>query len=336
MAYRFLPINALKEIEPWLKEYYNYERSMLHNNFIYTYKIYAENFGNYSKEEEETYLLESPVHKKSISDIEIPDVIDYEKQYECVMNVGKAIIIDLGEYDYLTILQMYYDYVDEETTTDNDFNIGLVLTLIASIYNKYRNTNGFFDFEEVLMDDKQTDYSYRVRPDLLKLYELFHLKKKIKSDTIRIEYNNEVITLDNFDNWFTNMITPYLDKYLGVSSLEEAQTELEKDYPEKKTKGRKRINQIADLILMGTYNLIQHGSFAEQGKSLTNKQAEFLLRSLKYLGLIEEDSSKDDIINLRATVSNLKKYSLVFNWWSIPMQKQSPNNPFGGKMKSAW
>ena len=58
MAYRFLPINALKEIEPWLKEYYNYERSMLHNNFIYTYKIYAENFGNYSKEEEETYLLE--------------------------------------------------------------------------------------------------------------------------------------------------------------------------------------------------------------------------------------------------------------------------------------
>lgn len=144
------------------------------------------------------------------------------------MNVGKAIIIDLGEYDYLTILQMYYDYVDEETTTDNDFNIGLVLTLIASIYNKYRNTNGFFDFEEVLMDDKQTDYSYRVRPDLLKLYELFHLKKKIKSDTIRIEYNNEVITLDNFDNWFTNMITPYLDKYLGVSSLEEAQTELEK------------------------------------------------------------------------------------------------------------
>ena len=67
-----------------------------------------------------------------------------------------------------------------------------------------------------------------------------------------------------------------------------------------------------------------------------NKQAEFLLRYLKYLGLIEEDSSKDDIINLRATVSNLKKYSLVFNWWSIPMQKQSPNNPFGGKMKSAW
>ena len=55
--------------------------------------------------------------------------------------------------------------------------------------------------------------------------ELFHEKKRIKSNSIRIEYNNEVINLDNFDNWFMNMITPYLDKYLGVSSLEEAQEE---------------------------------------------------------------------------------------------------------------
>lgn len=165
---------------------------------------------------------------------------------------------------------------------------------------------------------------------------MFHEKKHIKSNAIRIEYNNEVITLDNFDNWFMNMISPYLEKYLGISSLEEAQKELEEDYPTKGKKGRKKNSLVADWLLWQTSQLLQHSSFAEANVQVNKSQAAFLLNYLKYLGLIEEDSQKDDMLNLRATLNNLKKNTPKFNWWSIPKQKESPNNPFDEHIQRAW
>ena len=72
---------------------------------------------------------------------------------------------------------------------------------------------------------------------MLNLYKMFHEKKKTKNNTITIEYNKQKIELTNDDNWFLNMITPYLDKYLGIPSLEEAEAELNKDYP---TTGKRR------------------------------------------------------------------------------------------------
>lgn len=51
------------------------------------------------------------------------------------------------------------------------------------------------------------------------------------------------------------MITPYLDKYLGVSTLEEAETELDKDYPSIGKRGRKRENAILDTITCNSQDL---------------------------------------------------------------------------------
>lgn len=333
------PIPTLKKTEPILKDYYGFECSMLNNNLLNVYDIYANNFGQYSKKEEETYLLEPPKHKskKEIQqNLLSSEAINLDEQYKCTLNVGKNILLNLGYYTAEAIAEIYFKYMDDNECTENDINIFYSLIMMAAVYYKHSRTKGLFDFEEPLVNDMQMDYSYKVRPDLLKLYEMFHAESKVKSKSIRIEYKNEVISLDNFDNWFTNMITPYLDKYLGVQNIQEAQAELEKDYPEKKQKGRKKTNNIADIMLMGTYKLIQSSSFAEEGKSLTNKQAEFLLEYLKYLGLIEPDSSKDDTLNLRATVNNLKKYTLHFNWWAIPMRKESPNNPFDGSIEKAW
>ena len=60
--------------------------------------------------------------------------------------------------------------------------------------------------------------------------------------------HKQKIELTNDDSWFLNMITPYLDKYLGVSTLEEAETELDKDYPSIGKRGRKRENAILDTV----------------------------------------------------------------------------------------
>ena len=65
----------------------------------------------------------------------------------------------------------------------------------------------------------QVQYTYSVRPDMLRLYRMFHEKKKTKHDTVTIEYNKQKIELANDDNWFLQMITPYLEKYLGVASF---------------------------------------------------------------------------------------------------------------------
>lgn len=131
------------------------------------------------------------------------------------------------------------------------------------------------------------------------------------------------------------MITPYLDKYLGVSTLEEAETELDKDYPSIAKRGRKRENAILDTITLSIYNLLRHSSFAAKGKGLTDNEGNFILGLLKYLKLIDEDSPKNDILNLRATIRNLQKYEVRPNWWKIPMCKTSPNNPVE-HLKSYW
>lgn len=124
-------------------------------------------------------------------------------------------------------------------------------------------------------------------------------------------------------------------KYLGVASLEEAETELEKDYPSIGKRGRKRENAILDTVTLSVYNLLRHSSFAIKGKGLTDNEGNFILELLKYLEILDEDSPKNDILNLRATIRNLQKYGVRPNWWNIPICKTSPNNPVE-HLKSYW
>ena len=213
MSWLYFPVDSLRDIEPLLAEYFDYEWSM--------FNIYIQN-GEYSPETEAQFL-KVPSHKQSyIEALLIPSTnrLDSSKIHDTVMQVGKVLLLDFGDYDYNKLLQLYCDYLDEKTYTDMDMKIAHVFVFLTAIYQKYQQTNGFFGWEEALVNTTQAVYNTYVRPDMLKLYELFHEKKRIKSNSIRIEYNNEVINLDNFDNWFMNMITPYLDKYLGVSSLE--------------------------------------------------------------------------------------------------------------------
>ena len=117
--------------------------------------------------------------------------------------------------------------------------------------------------------------------------------------------------------------------------MEEAETELDRDYPSIGKRGRKRENAILDTVTLSIYNLLCHSSFAAKGKGLTDNEGNFILELLKYLKLIDEDSPKNDILNLRATIRNLQKYEVRPNWWKIPMCKTSPNNPVE-HLKSYW
>ena len=253
------------------------------------------------------------------------------------MTVGKNLILESGNYqtEYIEKLWNTYNTNEDETYIQQDRDIFYGILLIVCIYHKYKQTYGYFDFEDYIADPVQVQYTYSVRPDMLRLYKMFHEKKKTKHNTVTIEYNKQKIELTNDDNWFLQMITPYLDKYLGVSSLEEADTELDKDYPSIGKRGRKRENAILDTVTLSVYNLLRHSSFAIKGKGLTDNEGNFILELLKYLGLLDEDSPKNDILNLRATIRNLQKYEVRPNWWNIPICKSSPNNPVE-HLKSYW
>ena len=237
--------------------------------------------------------------------------------------------------DYILNLWNLYDTNEDSACEEQDQDIFNGILLIVAIYYKYTQTNGYFDFGDYVAAPEQIQYTYSVRPDMLNLYKMFHEKKKTKNNTITIEYNKQKIELTNDDNWFLNMITPYLDKYLGIPSLEEAEAELNKDYPTTGKRGRKRENAILDTVTLSIYNLLRHSSFAAKGKGLTDNEGKFILSLLVYLRLIDEDSSKNDILNLRATIRNLQKYEVRPNWWRIPMCKTSPNNPVE-HLKSYW
>ena len=332
MEYQIIPISSLKRIESWLTDETGFSLSMLHNELDYISDVYL--LGKqFPVEIQDLYLS----IKKEEQDIPYPNRGTDEDKYKFSLTVGKNLVLKSGDFeaDYILNLWNLYDTNEDSACEEQDQDIFNGILLIVAIYYKYTQTNGYFDFGDYVADPEQIQYTYSVRPDMLNLYKMFHEKKKTKNNTITIEYNKQKIELTNDDNWFLNMITPYLDKYLGVSTLEEAETELDKDYPSIGKRGRKRENAILDTITLSIYNLLRHSSFAAKGKGLTDNEGNFILELLKYLKLIDEDSPKNDILNLRATIRNLQKYEVRPNWWKIPMCKTSPNNPVE-YLKSYW
>lgn len=332
MEYQIIPISSLKRIESWLTDETGFSLSMLHSELDYISDVYL--LGKqFPVEVQDLYLS----IKKEEQDIPYPNRGTDEDKYKFSLTVGKNLVLESGDFeaDYILNLWNLYDTNEDSACEEQDQDIFNGILLIVAIYYKYTQTNGYFDFGDYVAAPEQIQYTYSVRPDMLNLYKMFHEKKKTKNNTITIEYNKQKIELTNEDNWFLNMITPYLDKYLGIPSLEEAEAELNKDYPTTGKRGRKRENAILDTVTLSIYNLLRHSSFAAKGKGLTDNEGKFILSLLVYLRLIDEDSSKNDILNLRATIRNLQKYEVHPNWWRIPMCKTSPNNPVE-HLKSYW
>lgn len=332
MEYQIIPISTIKRIESCLNDEVGFSRSMFHNELDYISDVYL--LGNkFSTEVQDLYLS----IKKQEQEIPYPNLGTDEDKYEFSMTVGKNLVLESGNFkaEYIKDIWNTYNNNEDQAYEQQDQDVFYGILLVVSIYYKYTQTNGYFDFEDYIADPEQIKYSYSVRPDMLRLYKMFHKKKKAESTAITIEYKKQKIELTNDHDWFVNMITPYLDKYLGVSSLEEAEDELSKDYPSIGKRGRKRENAILDTVTLSIYNLLRHSSFAAKGKGLTDNEGNFILELLKYLNLIGEDSSKNDVLNLRATIRNLQKIEVRPNWWKIPMCKTSPNNPIE-HLKSYW
>ena len=110
--YIVFPIEVVRKVEPLLDECFSFERSMIHSNLHAIYNIYAGNCGQYSKEEEEFYLLNPPKHK-SVSEILKSAYVDFSAEQDCAMNVGKNMLFNLGKYSFDEIKELFISYLDE-------------------------------------------------------------------------------------------------------------------------------------------------------------------------------------------------------------------------------
>ena len=325
-----LPIPELKKIEPILTEYFGYKRAMFENELSATY--YHEYPNGISEDICKNYMTDYSF----LNTIAVDNgVFDYKRYAPKSTSTSKAFnpssfIMD-SEHNILVtlpsnnMLERLIDLLQKHGETDNDSVIGISLLVVAAIYEKYKNGELY---TEVTISENTLPYLEQVRPEMLKLYELLNTKRYSPSkkkelrvfSPITIDNGVKKITLDNSCYWLSDLLDNYLHIYLGVNSLEEAQQELKDVYSVKK--GRKTKNHACELIMYGTFHLLQRYS------SIKTK-SEQIRMTLDYMELLfEAGSFNNDENYTNAAIAYLVKQGYKPQW--KPKQTEdysfSPNN----------
>lgn len=287
-----LPIPELKQLEPILAEYFGYKRAMFESELLHAYYTHYPN--GIDKEIANAYMIDSPILDEFAVD---NGAFDYHRYAPRLASTSKtfdpsSFIMDSDLNITITlsddkILKKLFDLLQDHGEADYNEVIGTTLIVVAAIYEKYKNGELY---TEVTMSEDTLPYLEQVRPEMLKLYELLNTKryspskkKELRSlNSITIDNGVKKITLDNSCHWLTDLLDNYLHIYLGVNSLEEAQAELKEVYAAKK--GRKPKNHACELIMYGTFHLLQKYS------SLKTK-SEQIRMTLDYMRLLFEEGS---------------------------------------------
>ena len=311
-----LPITELKQLEPILTEYFGYKRAMFESELLHAY--YSNYPNGIDKEIANAYMIDSPILDEFAVD---NGAFDYHRYAPRPASTSKtfdpsSFIMDSDLNITITlsddkILKKLFDLLQDHGEADYNEVIGTTLIVVAAIYEKYKNGELY---TEITMSEDTLPYLEQVRPEMLKLYELLNTKryspskkKELRSlNSITIDNGVKKITLDNSCHWLTDLLDNYLHIYLGVNSLEEAQAELKEVYVAKK--GRKTKNHACELIMYGTFHLLQKYS------SLKTK-SEQIRMTLDYMRLLfEEGSFNDDENYTNAAIAYLVKQGYKPMW----------------------
>ena len=295
--------------------------------------------------------LRDVFYKHYRNDAELPN----RDKYMIEVPLGNEPAVDTTLFSYqryiprdkASTMQMFYepDYImdtehDIELPIDNGFDKKLkelvfetyqqddiiynVLAIVSVMYRKYQNEELYTD--AIQWSENLPDYLTDVRPDMLKLYTFIQkavVQKKPPINPVKLICGNEDIVLDNSCYWMSGLFLEYLQIYLGVDSLEEAEQELKEKYTAKK--GRKADNPTFNLIMVGTSRLLKQYSTLKT----KSEQLRLILDYLELLGFFAEDDSKNDENYINATISYLEKQGFIPKWKPKYLEDYniSPNNP---------
>ncbi|KAI4360289.1 hypothetical protein C825_002341 [Parabacteroides sp. ASF519] len=190
---------------------------------------------------------------------------------------------------------------------------------MAAIYDKYTH-NHFMQSDDIENSYDSLAYAKYVRPEMLQLYEFL---KTSKLTNLQIKSPNSSVTIPNSEAWLTTLLEDYLDIYLGVNDLEEAQNELKFTYGKKS--GRKFDDPAFNIMTMGTFNILQHSSIAStKTGTITNQQCEFIKNYLDILGMFSKFDTRNNVDSLRTSISIMRKKGFTPN--GVPFSIQLSRN----------
>lgn len=325
-----IPIPELKRLEPILTEQFGYRRAMFENELQSVYHTHYSK--GVSRDIADNYQKPCPYLDEYGVDNGAFDYNRYIPRPASTSTVFDAVsfIMDTEHEVTVTlsndnILADISELLQEYKIAEEDEVIGISLLIVAAIYDKY--VRGEL-YTEITISENTLPYLEQVRPEMLRLFELLNTKryspakkKDVRAlNSLTIDNGVKKIAIDNSCHWLTDLLDGYLHLYLGVNSLEEAQAELKDIYSDKK--GRKANNMAHNLIMYGTFHLLQKHS------TLKTKSEQMRL-TLDYMGLLfEGDSFNNDENSANATIAYLVKHGYKPQWKpkQIGNYNFSPNN----------
>jgi hypothetical protein len=201
--------------------------------------------------------------------------------------------------------------------------------LISVVSN--RRTNYLDPYENELgIDTGYEDYRQyveNIRPDMLKLYAVLKRNEGIKPHNITLGIGSApLIKLKNDQKWIEKMLLEYLDKYLGVNSLEEANEELNSLYSD--SKGRRIKKSYMNYFICGTYRFISENIKQSVENKVTAEQCKFLIEYLMCIDMITPKDKICDPNTMQGVIKSLLKSSSdpVQNYLKYKDYRISPNN----------
>ena len=317
----------LKQLEPVLTECFGYKRRMLEVELRDTfYKHYCNDVVLPNRDK---YMVDVPLGNEPAVDTTLFSYQRYiprDKASTMQMFYEPDYIMDT-EHDIELPINNGFDKKLKELvfeTYQQDDIIYNVLAIVSVMYRKYQNEELYTD--AIQWSENLPYYLTDVRPDMLKLYTFIQkavVQKKQPINPVKLICGNEDIVLDNSCYWMSGLFLEYLQIYLGVDSLEEAEQELKEKYTAKK--GRKADNPTFNLIMVGTSRLLKQYSTLKT----KSEQLRLILDYLELLGFFAEDDSKNDENYINATISYLEKQGFIPKWKPKYLEDYniSPNNP---------
>ncbi|MEY8685208.1 hypothetical protein AB9N12_03375 [Bacteroides sp. AN502(2024)] len=295
MKYIEIPMSAFLIIEPMTKECYGIDRHTIS--------------GHICDSVDARTLKDDPRVSGYCDENNTVNLFSYAMD-----TIEKILIPVSDEYDMEEFNQFYGNHpVDDISRTVLQFMYILTMN---------RRKDRLTESEEA--ETAYWEYVRYIRPEMLRLYialQKNHLRYQCK---ITIGYDKPVV-IDKQEPWAQMALENYLNKFLGVDSLKDAERELMTIY------GKKTgvpLDKEETRYMWGTYQLLQTITTMKSNKkkSVTNEQSRFITDYLilnKMIGVDEADSN-----NIRVRLKHfLKNYDTLEELLDEQNYKTSPNNP---------
>lgn len=177
------------------------------------------------------------------------------------------------------------------------------------------------------LDTEYWEYVTMVRPEMLKLYIALHGGEKRYNPKCRVTFENRGVNVDTNRPWLQMELERYLDKYLGVKDVKEADRELSVVYYGKLGP---KLNKDEARIIWGTYHILQMSDqFKSGGENVVSRlQSRLIADFLICCELREKHTVNEEHIRSRLN-SYLKLFDSPEDFLVTTNYKLSPNNDSG-------